>query len=120
VSAFSDVVADLRADIDGIRRVLFCSSDGLPIADTLDDATNGSSAATAATILGLGRHTATMLGDGAFTEAVIRSTDGCLVVYGIGGEHVLAVYCTAEVNVTMLDRKVGRLKAQFDPVSAGV
>ncbi|MGL4743167.1 MAG: roadblock/LC7 domain-containing protein [Dermatophilaceae bacterium] len=118
MTSFLDAVADLRESLPGIQRVLLCSSDGLPVVDTRDDVTSGSSAATAAAVLGLGRHTATMLGQGEFTEAVMRSTDGCLVVYGAGGSHVLAVFCTPEVNVTLLDRKCRRLVESLDPDTA--
>ncbi|MGL5867197.1 MAG: roadblock/LC7 domain-containing protein [Dermatophilaceae bacterium] len=118
MTSFLDSIAELRQDLPGIQRVLLCSSDGLPVVDTRDDVTGGSAAATAAAVLGLGRHTATMLGQGEFTEAVMRSSDGCLVVYGAGDSHVLAVFCTTEVNITLLDRKCRRLVDSLDPDTA--
>jgi predicted regulator of Ras-like GTPase activity (Roadblock/LC7/MglB family) len=114
VNSFLDSVAELRESCPGVQRVLLCSSDGLPIVDTRDDVTNGSTAATAAAVLGLGRHTATMLGQGEFAEAVLRSSDGCLVVYGAGSTHVLAVFCSPAVNITLLDRKCRRLVADLE------
>jgi uncharacterized protein len=102
---FEDAATSLRHDIIGVRRLLLCSSDGLVICDTDAETTSGSSAATAAAVLGLGHHAASMLGHGAFREAVLRSSDGCLVVYGVGSNRVLAVFCETQVNVPLLDRK---------------
>lgn len=101
-------------DLPGVNRLLLCSSDGLVISDTDTSVTSNSSAATAAAVLGLGHHAASMLGHGAFREAVLRSTDGCLVVHGVSGGRVLAVFCDTTVNITLLDRKCRRLIADVD------
>jgi uncharacterized protein len=102
---FQETAASLSQDISGVRRLLLCSSDGLVICDTVTQVGSGSAAATAAAVLGLGHHAAGMLGHGSFREAVLRSSDGCLVVYGVGTTRVLAVFCDTQVNITLLDRK---------------
>ncbi|MGL5867200.1 MAG: roadblock/LC7 domain-containing protein [Dermatophilaceae bacterium] len=118
MSAFDDAVAELHAAVDGITRILVCTSDGLPIDDTLGGVTVGSSAATAAAVLGIGHHSASMLGHGQFSEAVIRSTDGCLVVYGIGANRVLGVFCGDGANLTLLRRVCSRIVGALDMAPA--
>jgi uncharacterized protein len=116
---FDEAASALRHDIGGVRRLLLCSSDGLVICDTDAEKTSGSSAATAAAVLGLGHHAAGMLGHGTFREAVLRSSDGCLVVYGVGATRVLAVFCETQVNVPLLDRKCRALIAGLVRQEAG-
>ncbi|MGL4178414.1 MAG: roadblock/LC7 domain-containing protein [Dermatophilaceae bacterium] len=118
MSAFDDAVAELHAAVDGVTRVVLCTSDGLPLEDTVGDVTAGSSAATAAAVLGIGHHSASMLGHGRFIEAVVRSTDGCLVVYGVGEARVLGVFCTAGANLTLLHRVCRRIMPALDTVAA--
>ncbi|MGL4743170.1 MAG: roadblock/LC7 domain-containing protein [Dermatophilaceae bacterium] len=118
MNSFDDAVAELHAALDGITRVVLCTSDGLPLEDTVGDVTVGSSAATAAAVLGIGHHSASMLGHGQFSEAVVRSTDGCLVVYGIGNARVLGVFCTAQTNLTLLHRVSRRVMLSLDTVAA--
>ncbi len=110
---FRTAALSVIEELTGVHRLLLCSSDGLVISDTATDVTTNSSAATAAAVLGLGNHAAQMLGHGEFREAVLRSTDGCLVVHGAGDGRVLAVFCDTTVNVTLLDRKCRRLVAEL-------
>jgi predicted regulator of Ras-like GTPase activity (Roadblock/LC7/MglB family) len=122
VPRFEEAAAALRQDIAGVKRLLLCSSDGLVISDTATQTASGSSAATAAALLGLGHHAASMLGHGVFREAVLRSSDGCLIVYGVGSTQVLAVFCETLVNVPLLDRKcrvlVREMLQELEPSAA--
>jgi predicted regulator of Ras-like GTPase activity (Roadblock/LC7/MglB family) len=101
-------------ELSGVHRLLLCSSDGLVIADSATNVTTNSSAATAAAVLGLGHHAASMLGHGRFQEAVLRSTDGCLVVHGVTDGRVLAIFCDTTVNTTLLNRKCRAMIGELD------
>lgn len=98
----STVVRGLRQAIPDLTGVMIASSDGLAISHDFSEAQAARVAAMAATALGLGRRIlqTTELGD--LGEAVIRGSDGFLVIYSAGEVGVLAVQAPPTSNLGLI------------------
>jgi predicted regulator of Ras-like GTPase activity (Roadblock/LC7/MglB family) len=112
------VAATLRREIPGVRRVLLARTDGLPFHDEVIDpgvpaADAESAAAVVAAMLGLAEHVSSTSRHGELGSAIVRSDDGCLVVYRAGAGHALAIYAAPTVNLVLLDRLARRLVADI-------
>jgi predicted regulator of Ras-like GTPase activity (Roadblock/LC7/MglB family) len=108
------VAMTLRREIPEIRRVLVARTDGLPFHDEIVDATapatdQESAAAVVASVLGLAEHVSGTSHHGELGSAIVRSEDGCLIVYRAGPGHALAIYAGPTVNLVLLDRLARRL-----------
>lgn len=108
------VAATLRREIPGIRRVLLARTDGLPFHDEIIDPTAPNSdqeaaSAVVAAMLGIAEHVSSTSRHGELGSAMVRSEQGCLVVYRAGPGHVLAIFAEPNVNLMLLDRLARRL-----------
>jgi uncharacterized protein len=112
------VALTLRREIPGVRRVLLARTDGLPFHDEVIDrdapATDAESAsAVVAAMLGLAEHVSSTSRHGELGSAIVRSEDGCLVVYRASGGHVLSIFAGPTVNLVLLDRLARNLMSEL-------
>ncbi|WP_432511120.1 roadblock/LC7 domain-containing protein [Kineococcus sp. SYSU DK001] len=110
----------LKRDVDGVRRVLIARTDGLAFHDDGPERDHESAAAIVATVLGIAQRATAAGGLGPFQVSTVRGADGCLVVYGIGSTHILAVVTEPRVNLVLLDRLALRLVGELVGAEAGV
>jgi predicted regulator of Ras-like GTPase activity (Roadblock/LC7/MglB family) len=112
------VALTLRREIPRVRRVLIARTDGLPFHDEVIDreapATDAeSAAAVVAAVLGLAEHVSSTSRHGELNSAIVRSEDGCLVVYRANAGHVLAIFTGPTVNLVLLDRLARNLMTEL-------
>ena len=82
----------LRNAIPELRGVLLASSEGLPVAHSLSNATDPNRvAAMAAAATSLGKRISDSMATGQLAEVSIRGEEGMLFVYAVGPKAVLAV-----------------------------
>lgn len=93
----------LRSSLPELRGALIATVDGLPIAQSFSDNTDGSRvAAMAATALGLGKRINDTLGAGDLTELSVTGDNGQVYVYATGRKGVLAVVAPKAMNLGLL------------------
>ena len=112
------VAATLRREIPGVRRVLLARTDGLPFHDEVIDpgvpVTDAEAAsAVVAAMLGIAEHVSSTSRHGELGSAIVRSEEGCLIVYRAGPGHALAIFAGPAVNLVLLDRLARRLVADI-------
>jgi predicted regulator of Ras-like GTPase activity (Roadblock/LC7/MglB family) len=113
------VALTLRREITGVRRVLLARTDGLPFHDEVVDETvpatdQESASAVVAAMLGLAEYVSATSRHGELGSAIVRSAEGCLVVYRAGAYHVLAIYAEPSVNLVLLDRLARKLVGDLE------
>lgn len=96
------VIASIREAIPELYGVMIASVDGLAVAHDLPEADAERIAAMAATALGLGSRITERTNLGTLAEAVIRGTEGNLVVYSAGTDAVLVLTGPLESNLAMM------------------
>jgi uncharacterized protein len=92
----------LRATIAGVDGSLVATSDGLLIAHDIPELEPARLAALVSTTLALARQSVRETGRGEFREALVRGTDGYLMVYAAGSNAVVAIIGDADMNVGMM------------------
>jgi uncharacterized protein len=92
----------LRETITGIDGSLVATSDGLLIAHDIQELEPTRLAALVSTTLGLARQSVRETGRGQFREALVRGTDGYLMVYAAGSNAVVAIIGDAKINVGVM------------------
>ena len=98
-----NTLMNLRAALPELRGALVATSDGLPIAQAMQDGTDANRvAAMAATALGLGKRINDTLGSGDLTEMSVSGHDGQVFIYAAGRKGVLAVVTPAGMNLGLL------------------
>lgn len=96
------VIASIREAIPELYGVMIASVDGLAVAHDLPEADAERIAAMAATALGLGSRITERTNLGTLAEAVIRGTEGNLVVYSAGTDAVLVLTGPLESNLALM------------------
>lgn len=109
----------LKRDVEGVRRVLIARTDGLAFHDDGPENDHESAAAIVATVLGIAERAAAANALGPFQVSTVRGADGCLVVYAVGGTHILAVVTDPRVNLVLLDRLALRLVGELVGAEGG-
>ena len=111
------VSATLRQEINGVRRVMVARRDGLAFHDDVDreqsTAAEEAAAAVAAALLGIAEHVSRASEHGELQSTIVRSDQGCLIVYGAGEEYVLGIYTDPTVNLNLLDRVARRVVGEI-------
>ncbi|MGI4895982.1 MAG: roadblock/LC7 domain-containing protein [Janthinobacterium lividum] len=113
------VMASLKRDIPGLRRILIARSDGLVFQDNGPERDHEAAAAIVSTVLGIAQRAAEANTLGGFQQTTVKATDGCLVVYAIDQTHVLAVVAEPSVNLVLLDRVALRLVGELATAETG-
>ncbi len=96
-------ISALRGAIPELRGVLVATTDGLPIAQSFSDGTDGNRvAAMAATALGLGKRINESFGAGDLNEMSVSGVSGGVFFYAAGRKGVLAVVAPVGTNLGLL------------------
>lgn len=96
----------LRERVAGVTDTLIAANDGLLImADTSEDIDAEGISALAAADLGIARRSSEMAGQGAFRQAVVYSSGGCMAVYAVGTLALMVVLGDEGLNVTRLHQE---------------
>lgn len=99
----NSILVSLRTSMPEIRGALIATSDGLPIAQSVDAGTDAQRvAAMAATALGLGKRINDTLGSGELTELSFSGLQGQVYIYAVGNRGALAVVAPMGVNLGLL------------------
>ena len=107
-------IESLCEAIPELSGVLLASSDGLPIAHSLNNGDDpGRVAAMAAAAVNLGGRVSTTLQTGGVTEVSIRGCDGDLFVYSAGGKAVLAVLGPKNANAGLIHLEARNTAAEI-------
>lgn len=99
----SNAITALRGALPDLVGVLVTTTDGLPVAQSLNPGTDGNRvAAMAATALGLGHRINETLGSGKLTEYSVRCSVSQIYVYATGTKGALAVIAPTTSNLGLL------------------
>ncbi|GAA3772061.1 roadblock/LC7 domain-containing protein [Micromonospora maritima] len=98
--AIGQELSALRLQIPGVHGCVLGGVDGLLITHNLQNGADPDDlAALSATMFGLGRQVGSRLGQGDFQQATVRNEGGCLSVYAVSPQALLAVVGSDSINV---------------------
>ena len=112
----------LRGVVDNVPNAsgaLLASADGHPVAFYLTDHEPGSTAAIAASSLGLGQRLVELVGNRDLDEIVVRSADGYVVIYSLGSLGAITVLTRPSVNLAMLHLRARDLRRELTDALKG-
>ncbi|VVM06654.1 hypothetical protein MAMC_01162 [Methylacidimicrobium cyclopophantes] len=92
----------LRAAVPELSAALVATTDGLPVAHSLNAGDANRLAAMAATALGLGRRICETFGGGEFRETSVSGDQGQMFIYSAGSKAVLGVVARLGANVGLI------------------
>ena len=96
------VLGRLRAAVPELSAALVATTDGLPIAHSLNAGDANRLSAMAATALGLGRRICETFGGGEFRETNVSGDQGQMYIYSAGSKAVLGVVARLGANVGLI------------------
>jgi hypothetical protein len=96
------ILGRLRASVPELSAALVATTDGLPIAHSMNAGDANRLAAMAATALGLGRRICETYGGGEFRETSVSGDQGQMYVYSAGSKAVLGVVARSGANVGLI------------------
>lgn len=96
------VLGRLRAAVPELSAALVATTDGLPIAHSLNAGDANRLSAMAATALGLGRRICETFGGGEFRETSVSGDQGQMYIYSAGSKAVLGVVARLGANVGLI------------------
>ncbi|QSR84036.1 roadblock/LC7 domain-containing protein [Methylacidimicrobium sp. B4] len=96
------ILGRVRAAIPELNAALVATTDGLPIAHSLNSGDANRLAAMAATALGLGRRICETFGGGEFRETSVSGDQGQMYIYSAGPKAVLGVVARSGANVGLI------------------
>ncbi|WP_018290646.1 roadblock/LC7 domain-containing protein [Verrucomicrobium sp. 3C] len=92
----------LRTSVPELSAALVATTDGLPIAHSMNAGDANRLAAMAATALGLGRRICETYGGGEFRETSVSGDQGQMYIYSAGSKAVLGVVARLGANVGLI------------------
>ncbi len=96
------ILGRMRTSVPELSAALVATTDGLPIAHSLNSGDANRLAAMAATALGLGRRICESFGGGGFRETSVSGDEGQMYIYSAGPKAVLGVVARAGANVGLI------------------
>ncbi|WP_202214736.1 roadblock/LC7 domain-containing protein [Methylacidimicrobium sp. AP8] len=96
------VLTRMRTAVPELSAALVATTDGLPVAHSLNSGDANRLAAMAATALGLGRRICETFGGGEFRETSVSGLLGQMYIYSAGPKAVLGVVARPGANVGLI------------------
>ncbi|MGD9896603.1 MAG: roadblock/LC7 domain-containing protein [Candidatus Methylacidiphilaceae bacterium] len=112
----NNVLSRLRAAVPELSAALVATTDGLPIAHSLNAGDANRLAAMAATAIGLGRRICETFGGGEFRETSVSGDQGQMYIYSAGPKAVLGVVGRLGANVGLIHLEAREAAARIQQV----
>jgi predicted regulator of Ras-like GTPase activity (Roadblock/LC7/MglB family) len=109
----------IRQNVPGVRGSITASSDGLLLAEDVNDLEATQIAALVAAMHAVAVRAAGNAQCGQLKEVITRGSDGYLAVYAAGAAAIVAVLGTSELNVGMLNLQARSVIERIAAHSAG-